>query len=137
MKVYHQNEAWPSKVNFVDQNNLFVGYDTEQLCCEHADWYISSEPFGYKGDVPQSPVPDGLDLEPYAFDPEWFMDLGADGSSSWCDEGGAAAFRLIAPNAQHVYLTIFNAHNGYYSHGFEFGEGKQEGEYRVIREGSL
>jgi hypothetical protein len=29
-----------NKINFVDDKNSFVGYDTEQQCCENATWKI-------------------------------------------------------------------------------------------------
>ena len=29
------------KVNFVDENNVFVGYDLLQDCCEDANWFIA------------------------------------------------------------------------------------------------
>lgn len=41
------------------------------------------------------------------------------GSSRWVeDEGGVAVFRLVRGEDQR-FLTLWNMHNGYYSHGFE------------------
>jgi hypothetical protein len=37
MKKFEDN----GKINFVDENNVFMGYDMERSCCEVADWFIS------------------------------------------------------------------------------------------------
>lgn len=39
------------------------------------------------------------------------------------DEGGMAVFRITS-GPQEKFIHIFNAHNGYYSHGFEFKAGE-------------
>lgn len=120
MKVFED----ASKVNFVDENNVFVGYDMGQCCCEAASWAI----------VPELPAktPDASDygdLTDYRFDDEWFRD-----DLGWpdLDEGDAVAFRLVAPNKPHLYLCLWNAHNGYYSHGFDMTVGGEQ-----LRSGSL
>jgi hypothetical protein len=28
MKIMHEEKPWPSKVNFVDERNVILGYDT-------------------------------------------------------------------------------------------------------------
>lgn len=38
MKIFDKD----GKVNFVDENNVIVGYDTNQHCSEHAGWFIAS-----------------------------------------------------------------------------------------------
>lgn len=45
MKIFtKENSNWDSKVNFVDENNVVLGYDLSQDCCEHADWFIADKP---------------------------------------------------------------------------------------------
>lgn len=41
------------------------------------------------------------------------------------DGGGAASFRLVSETGRDLFLTIFNFHNGYYSHGFEMTVGDE------------
>lgn len=50
------------------------------------------------------------------------------------DDGDAVAFKLIDPRGieKDMYLVLFNCHNGYYGHGFEFRIGSN-----VIQEGTL
>ena len=36
MKIFEDN----IKVNFVDENNVFVGYDMRQSCCEQAGYFF-------------------------------------------------------------------------------------------------
>lgn len=119
MKIFMGAESsWASKVNFVDGNDVFVGYDMEQCCCEHADWFITGEvtPYAYEGDHDSKETPD---IEDYFFDKEFFQEV----ESSNLDEGGMVAFKLIAENKPDLYLHLFNAHNGYYGHGFEVKHG--------------
>ena len=111
MKIFNKQEFFESKVNFVDENNVLVGYDIGRGCCEHADWFIADEitPYSYDCDLNQT-----LENESdYRFDPYFFQEVMDSGD---LDCGGMVVFRLIGPTTK--YLHIFNAHNGYYSHGF-------------------
>jgi hypothetical protein len=38
--AYNSNSIWSTKVNFVDDNNVLVGYDFAGSCCELFGWYI-------------------------------------------------------------------------------------------------
>lgn len=107
MKIFEKDE----KVNFVDENNVFVGYDLSQSCCEQAGWFIS--------DIPSTEERENEfegDLTDYRFDTTFFEEEpeGFDG-----DSGGMVRFKLIAENKKPLYLQIFNSQNGYYGHGFD------------------
>lgn len=128
MKIFEGSESsWPSKVNFVDINDVFVGYDTAQDCCEDAGWFIAEkiEAYAYSDDYSQRA---DHDIEPYVFDTTFFAEVG----SKDLDSGGQVAFKLVADGKPDLYLNIFNSHNGYYGHGFEV---KHSG--HVVREGVL
>lgn len=115
MRIFNKGEgSYESVVNFVDENNVLVGYDTNQDCCEHAGWRIkeSLTPYSYKDNTPENET--SLDLSQYSFDIEFFESL--DGGD--LDAGRMVIFKLIAPNLDDLFLHLFNAHNGYYSHGF-------------------
>ena len=43
MKIFDQVAPFGDKVNFVDENNVVVGYEMSQDCCEFASWFISEE----------------------------------------------------------------------------------------------
>lgn len=114
------------KINFVDENNVFVGYDTSQCCCERADWFISEkeerqlynekyQEYVFK-DYPAD------ELDKYIFDINYYI---IDSRLEWLDEGSLVRFKLVAnPNhpesagCPELYLHLYNCHNGYYGHGF-------------------
>lgn len=108
MKIFYGSEkTWPTKVNFVDENNVVLGYDIEDLWCEHATWqFVNYE---------EKTIPEHIDK--YQFDPD-YIESGCDHVSLNLDAGDAKKFRLMADNMPDLYLIISNSHNGYYSHGF-------------------
>jgi len=119
MKIFNKDEGWESKVNFVDDNNVLVGYDTHQDCCEQAGWFLSlTEDNEIKEDTIK-------DVEGYQFDVKYFVDVEPkqegceDYKYSCLDSGRMIRFRLTLEGKPDVFLHIYNSHNGYYGHGFE------------------
>ncbi len=117
-----------SKVNFVDANNVLVGFDTGQSCCETAQWAITGSL-----DIGAEPAmwdATEIDLTDYVFDPV-FVAGPRESEHYGGDGGGTIAFRLTAvlhPGASpkpDLYLHLTNDHNGYYSHGFSIEVGGQ------------
>ena len=124
MKIFDQKQGWRSKVNFVDANNLFVGYDTDQCCREHADWFIA--------DAPKSTIEDQEkeleEMPGWIFDRDYFKEVFNDREF----DGGSMVIFRITKDGKEKFLHLFNCHNGYYGHGFTFGVGET-----VEREGCL
>jgi hypothetical protein len=116
MRFFDRDGKW----NWVDENNVFLGYDNMQGCCENAGYtYSVLEPMTEDQIISYKKHPEP-DLTNYVFDKAYKKDLDGD-----FDEGGAVVFCLqskIAPSDK-LYLTLFNYHNGYYGHGFEFSIG--------------
>ena len=112
MKIWNKEGEWNEKVNFVDENNLLLGYDLSQHCCEDANWFIS-EKIECKCEA-GSQSKEGL--ENYSFDPAFFEERK---SGREFDEGGIAIFR-VTDGDNEKFIHIFNCHNGYYGHGFYF-----------------
>ena len=114
MKHYDKD----GKINFVDENNVFLGYDMEQSCCEQADWFIADRI--HSDILPRNKrVPD---LTAFRFDTEFFYSSEIEGTS-------IAVFRITDGETQ-MFIHLHNTHNGYYSHGFNFtisGYTRQEG----------
>jgi len=118
------------KYNFIDENDVVVGYDNCQDCCEWANWFISEERFPDKADEALvGVVPE--DLENWIFDPRGFKE----GKSNFenDDTNHYVSFRLLdkKTNKKVAYLILFNVHNGYYAHGFTMEVGgllKQSGD---------
>ena len=117
MKIFNRG----SKLNFVDDNNVLVGWDDQSSCCERYGYIVSRElPDSIEADSDES------DLDGFQFDPAWFREL-----DIYTEDGGAVAFRLTRADEER-FLTLFNSHNGYYSHGFSVHVKGEE-----IRSGSL
>ena len=125
MRIFNQTKAHPAKVNFVDENNVLIGYDLSQCCCENADWFITPDE---RNNTDKTPQPTSKDVANYSFDPDYFVAVEA------CDldMGGMVRFRLVAEGQPDLYLHLYNSHNGYYSHGFDV-----EGIAEAGRGGSL
>lgn len=108
------SDAFDGKVNFVDTNNVYLGYDTSEQCCEYAGWFIDSVPHT-DGSHPEK-LSQPRNLWQWQFDPEYFVEAP---SRDEYDEGGMAIFR-ITNGDEEQFIHLFNCHNGYYGHGFSF-----------------
>jgi hypothetical protein len=128
MKIMDINEDkfWGDKVNFIDANNVLIGYDMSQCCCEDASWYLSDSVEDYSNDAEEIIV---LHLDDYCFDPSFFEERN---NSKTLDRGAQVIFKLIAEGRPDLYLNLYNAHNGYYGHGFTVTHGGQ-----LMQEGVL
>jgi len=117
MKIIDQVKPFGDKVNFVDDNNVILGYDMQQNCCENAGWFIASTPtedIHCNGD-------ESTDL------PGWAFDTGYRNDSESCpdlDSGGMVIFR-ITKGGEEKFIHLYNCHNGYYGHGFDFKVGEE------------
>lgn len=127
MKIFERDKSsFYEKINFVDGNDVFVGYDLSQDCCEDAGWFIAHKitPYDYN-DTFDKLIPD---VEAYCFDKDFFQQV----ESYDLDGGGMVVFRLLADGEPDLYLHLYNCHNGYYGHGFEVKHGGE-----VVREAWL
>lgn len=111
------------KVNFVDKNNVFLGYDMNQCCCEHFGWFLAEQPTTEIQEEPQE-LPD---ISEYNFDRDYFREL----HDSHLEDGGIVVFRLVSDEKE-LFLHLYNCHNGYYGHGFYFMVNSQ-----LIQQGSI
>lgn len=127
MKTHVWNQAYPfeGKVNFVDSNNVVLGYDLYQDCCEHAFWTISKDKEGkdiiHHGDD-ASLIGNQFPVDGFVFDPGFYENV-----SNQYEESNIAIFRLVKISykqfeeiVEELFIRLENHHNGYYSHGFTF-----------------
>ena len=105
-----------TKVNFVDENNVVLGYDTDQHCCESAGWFIANKPV--KGLILSNAV-DCDNLDGWLFDPLYCERVNNPGDFY---EGGMVIFRIVNKELSQ-YIHLYNCHNGYYSHSFSMNVG--------------
>lgn len=119
MLIKEENERSCSRrINFIDKNDAFVGFDYSSCCCEDFGYYIT--------DVVTAVYPDDdLSLEGFWFDTSVEPMYAESGQDAWGDEDGALAFRCINENGAVRYLHLYNHHNGYYSHGWNTSWGQQ------------
>lgn len=123
MKIFNKESGLSSKVNFVDNNNVLVGWDDGQCCCENAGYFFSKE-------IPSKVMESiDVDLEAYSFDTTFQNDVDLEEDF---DGGGMETFKLVNTSGDAVYLSIYNHHNGYYSHGFTVSVGG-----KTIKDGAL
>jgi len=136
MRYFHPDpDSWGSKINFVDENNVLVGYDFSASCCESFGWYVSDKVTTDLHDhLFNDTIQDGKDvnqlLEGWTFDPAFFEKLSTS-IDDYYDDDNRAVFRMIKGD-QEQFLHLWNVHNGYYSHGFEFSQ-----DDKVLHVGSL
>ncbi len=114
MKIFDRDR----KINFVDDNNVLVGFDSQQSCCESFGWalsrsYSDGDIFLDVNDHPFSGE-NGIDPTGYQFDKDFYK---TDVSGIYVFDGGSVVFRLVK-NDDEIFLLLWNSHNGYYGHGF-------------------
>ena len=99
------------KVNYVDHNNRFAGFDVRQHCCESAEHWIENS--------------DGSHVEPDCWgDFDWlqFKDDEPVESGDANDYDHRVTFNLVDTKTNKEYKLVFeNCHNGWYSHDYEYG----------------
>jgi len=106
MRVFERG----NRINFVDDNNVFVGFDNESYCCEHWGYMVTEK-------IPTE-VDEDLKIAAtgYNFDTKFFAE--PKNTVDDYSEDNMATFRLVKDDKE-LFLTLFNCHNGYYGHGFE------------------
>lgn len=118
MRIFEGSDSsWGTKVNFVDDNDTYIGYDTSQCCCEDAGYFISDSIKDYNRSEDYSQAC-GFDLSEYYIDRDFLID-----GNGQLDGGGMVIFRLMCNKKIPLYLHIYNSHNGYYSHGLTVKHG--------------
>jgi hypothetical protein len=143
MRIFEKD----NKHNFVDENNVYIGYDSGQSCCEYADWFISDEAFTTTPEFLRNSGVASESLKPkildgWVFDIDFFNEVNINDPES-CS---MAVFRIIKGEEQ-KFLHLFNCHNGYHSvpptgHGFKMDFTDKKGletfsDKKPVREGNL
>ena len=99
--------------NIVDENNVFLGWDNEKCCCESFEVNANYES-GDLIDVKKIP-------KSYVFDVFYIKRIEC--KSSGDERDNTVEFKLYDEKYKEddIFIRISNCHNGFYSHGFEFG----------------
>jgi len=125
MKIVECHKGYGESINFIDEHDVFVGYDLYQDCCEHASWYIDcAREFDYDWmGTPKEGVTDGIRIDGYVFDTSFLGGVPEDDDR--LDAGQYVTFKLHCSGKPDIYLFLFNSHNGWYGHGFKYGIGSE------------
>ena len=126
MMIFTTENSFNDKVNFVDQNNVVLGYDMKQDCCEYANWFIAD--YVVFNELLDTPDVNDLDLNDWYFDTEYFTHFE---EHPKLEDGKMAVFR-ITNGTEEKYIHLYNCQNGFYSHGFELSINKV-----IKRDGAL
>jgi hypothetical protein len=132
MKIFEKEEnAWDSKVNFVDNNNVLLEYDLSKDYCE-ADWFIDNVAH-LDGNIPNDirDYKSRYALSKYSFDTSYYRRVAewhlVASHNNRNNKKTMVIFRIVHDSnpKKEKFIHIFNMHNGNYGHVFEFtvGEG--------------
>jgi hypothetical protein len=125
-------QAPDRRCNWIDENNVFVGYCAEQSCCEHFGAYISDELVPERDEAKRNQIEKvEVVLDDLRFNPKQWWWIVEPTAEEWANEAIFGMYDVNDPSRVR-YLHLYNAHNGYYAHGFEYKQGDA-----VLKEGSL
>ena len=124
MKIFSDTPV-EGKINFIDKNNAFVGWDAQQICCEWHGWHISEDEY-FLPSEPYTNLKRGCltskNIENYSFNVGFFRKVLTENAGVQETMQTIITFELQNdqdPNDK-MYLHLYNLHNGYYCHGFIF-----------------
>lgn len=124
MKIFKPENSFDGKINFIDKNNIYVGYDLDIDCCEYPFYYFS-ESSEFQEDVTENE--DDFNIEDYYFT------LNIKEIDGYI-EGGIAQLELMNDKKEKLYLYLVNHHNGYYWHEYLI---KNNHSGRILTKGSI
>lgn len=144
MKIFTKdNTHWENKVNFVDENNVYFGYDMNGQCCEQYGWFVADkisipntwEEFDGKYREPYQDVNAiNKELVDFVFDTSYFNEFHSQElNQKLGNDLTMVILRIVnQDHSKEKFIHVYNCHNGYYSHGFEFKDNENS-----IQEGSI
>jgi len=112
MRIFTE-DSFDGRVNFVDENNVVLGFETGQQCCEDWGWFIADKPITDHSFYRAGNYDGPNNLPGFVFDTKSIPETVED------DELNYVIFR-IANGKEEKFIHLYNIHNGYYAHGFEF-----------------
>lgn len=109
MLVKDENGA----INFIDEEDNFVGFRNSRSCCERFGWHITDSAGEYVNIEEDNPD----FLKGFLFNTNKEPTESADSDYS---DGGSVGFQLVNNHTgETLCLTLYNHHNGYYAHGWD------------------
>lgn len=99
-------------VNFVDSNNVLVGYDMNRDCCEEFGYYFTK-------DVPKGRSESGDNNDDKIIEPD-ISNFNFDTTTGVVEDLDSCVYFKLDDGTNTIYLVFYNYHNGYYAHGWDF-----------------
>ena len=121
MKAFTQKESFSMRFNLVDENNVILGYDMYQDCCEHATIEIKRDDVVIAliedCEIQNDITIDELNeiIKEYVFSVDKYRTYECNIS-----ETSTATFMAYDKDDNHIDIVLSNCHNGYYAHEFNF-----------------
>lgn len=132
MKIIECQKAYIGSTNFVDDNNVVLGWDDDQSCCELFGYAILNELLESVDNIDILTEAKEINIEDYNFNTSFFKEV-----VGHFEDGGCVVFELISKRKPNLYLYLYNSHNGYYSHGFCLSVEDEMGKEKNIVEDSI
>ena len=135
---YFSTGDFADRVNFVDNNNVFVGYDFHGQCCEEFGWIITDvDHFDSVDEYENARSIKREDIEgwdEYHFDTNYcYVNENLYNSTDSSNIFAIVIFRMVCFGRDNLYLVFHNYQNGFYSHGFEM----KDADENVLHDGYL
>lgn len=111
MLIKETTQGYSEKINFIDRNDNFVGFDWGGQCCESFGYYFAKDVTDKEPEI--QPNHDG-----FYFDTT-FNPVDIEFTGDYADEDNGVAFKCMNDAGDVIYLHLTNSHNGYYAHGWE------------------
>ena len=105
MKIFNktQKAGWSDKVNFVDENNVMLGYDDEGQCSEDFGWAIL-DTVSDSAETIQENERGIIEMEGWTFDTSFFEKLPAEDNQDM----SIAVFKITKGSSE-KFVHIYNA----------------------------
>jgi hypothetical protein len=131
------NKPHRGRTNFVDENNVVLGWESASICCENHHWAVRTAMTDGQVVVQSQHGNEEVivDLDGWVFDPTFVK------HERWSQEDDVNStyvvwFKIVNKEGVENFILLQNTQNGYYSHGFKL-EVSEWDTPRVIFEGSL
>jgi len=129
MRIFKHKES----VNFIDENDVFLGYSLDNSCCSHSAFELTWDKAGKKKINFSNFDEINEIIKGYEFDTK-YMDKHFDEKDN---SYGFAVFRMTRKGASNIYVVLKNHHNGNYWNGFELSKIEISGYKEEIYSGGL
>lgn len=118
MKIFYHSTSYSKSVNFIDENDVFMGFRLQETASAKTDFKFFNDRNGKHRIRYDSQEEINEILEGYYFDTDFMLKY-YDGKNT---HSTYAVFRLKKSCEKDIYLFLSSQHNGYYASGFKLAK---------------